>query len=370
MSRINRREALAMALGAGLVQGSAATAFAEASVVPLRAGVRPIPLHYNENPLGPGPKARAAIAAAIDEGWRYVDEHADRLISAIAAAESVPTERIAIGSGSGELLHSLALGWAARGSVICAWPTYGQLMTFAEKVGATVRRVPLDAQLRHDAEALDAAAPTGTGLVYLCNPNNPTGTVLPGPRLRDLCLRLAARSLVVVDEAYLDFVEPGATESMVDLARGGADVVVLRTFSKVHGLAGLRVGYALGRPDTIARLRSLELTSPNLPGIVAATASLGDREFIERSREHIRADRRRVTAACLELGMECSDSQGNFVFVRTGTTATDFRDRMRRLGVEVGRPFPPLTEWSRISLGRPEDNTALIAALRAFKARS
>jgi histidinol-phosphate aminotransferase len=376
MNRFNRRQALALTLGAGLLQARTASAVTEAALaadtphtVPGRSAAKPIPLNYNENPLGPGPRARAALAAAIDEGYRYVDEHADRLIAAIAAAESVPPERIALGSGSGELLHMLALGWASRGTVTCAWPTFGQLMTFAEKVGATVRRVPLDARLRHDVDAIDAASPTGTGLVYLCNPNNPTGTVLPGPRLRDLCLTIAARSLVVVDEAYMDFVEPGATESMVDLARGSADVIVLRTFSKVHGLAGLRIGYAIGRPDTLARLRSFEMTSPNLPGIVAATASLGDGEFIAHSRDSIMADRRRVTTVCRELGMDCSDSHGNFVFVRTGLPATEFRERMRGFGIEVGRPFPPLDDWSRISLGRPEDNTALIAALRKFKAR-
>jgi histidinol-phosphate aminotransferase len=261
----------------------------------------------------------------------------------------------------------LALGWATRGAVTCAWPTFGQLMSFAGEIGATVRRVPLDARLRHDANAIDEASPAGTGLVYLCNPNNPTGTVLPGASMRELCLRLASRTLVVVDEAYMDFVEPGATESMVGLARGDADVVVLRTFSKLHGLAGLRVGYAIGRPDTIARLRSLEMVSPNLPGIVAATASLGDVEFIEHSRSTLMADRRRVTAACRELDMACSDSHGNFVFVRTGLSATEFRDRMRSFGIEVGRPFPPLNDWSRISLGRPEENTALIEALRGFR---
>jgi len=361
MTQIDRRQALALALGAGLMQ--ARTAAAAGAPRPL------LPLNYNENPLGPGPKARAAIAASIGDGWRYADgEPLQRLIADIAAHERVAPERITVGSGSGELLHILALGWAARGSVTCAWPTFGQLMGFAEGLGATVRRVPLDGELRHDAGALDAATPTGTSLVYLCNPNNPTGTVLPGPQLRDLCLTLAARTLVVVDEAYMDLVEPGATESMVDLARGNADVVVLRTFSKVHGLAGLRVGYAIGRPDTIARMRSLELVSPNMPGILAATASLADREFVAASRDSIVADRRRVTAVCRELGMECSDSQGNFVFVRTGLPVTEFRDRIRGFGIEVGRPFPPLTDWCRISLGRPEDNTALIAALRAFKA--
>lgn len=364
MAQIDRRQALALALGVAL-----ASPRARAMPIPAAGGSALIPLHYNENPLGPGPAARAAIVASIGEGWRYADgEHAERLVAAIAAHERVAPERIAIGAGSGELLHILALGWAARGSVTCAWPTYGQLMGYAEKLGATVRRVPLDAGLRHDAAAIDAATPPGTSLVCLCNPNNPTGTVLPGAALRGLCLTLAGRALVVVDEAYMDFVEPGVTESMVDLARGDAAVVVLRTFSKLHGMAGLRVGYAVGRPDIIERMRSLEMTSPNLPGVVAATASLGDREFIARSRDSVMADRRRVSAVCRELGMECSDSQGNFVFVRTGMPATEFRDRMRALGIEVGRPFPPLTDWSRISLGRPEDNTALIAALRAFKA--
>ena len=366
MSVVSRRQALALALGAGAFAATAAHGAAgTVAVAPRVAG--PILLNYNENPLGPGPKARAAIAASIDQGSRYVGVEGDRLIAAIAAHEAVAPERIALGSGSGELLNMLALGWATRGAVTCAWPTFGQLMSFAGEIGATVRRVPLDARLRHDANAIDEASPAGTGLVYLCNPNNPTGTVLPGASMRELCLRLASRTLVVVDEAYMDFVEPGATESMVGLARGDADVVVLRTFSKLHGLAGLRVGYAIGRPDTIARLRSLEMVSPNLPGIAAATASLGDVEFIEHSRATLMADRRRVTAACRELDMACSDSHGNFVFVRTGWSATEFRDRMRNFGIEVGRPFPPLNDWSRISLGRPEENTALIEALRALR---
>jgi histidinol-phosphate aminotransferase len=240
-------------------------------------------------------------------------------------------------------------------------------MAFAEKMGATIRQVSLDSQLRHDADGIDAATTTDTSLVYLCNPNNPTGTVLPAAELEALCLTLAQRTTVVIDEAYMDFVDADATASMAHLVRGGANVVVLRTFSKVHGLAGLRVGYAIGRPDTISRMRSLELVSPNMPGVVAATASLTDREFISRSRASVIADRRRVNAVCQELGMQCSDSYGNFVFVRTGMSATDFRDRMRELGIEVGRPFPPLTDWSRISLGRPEDNLALIAALRTLK---
>jgi len=367
MTSVDRRQALKLALGAGLLPaaglGNASTTTFN-DTTPLRF---PLRLGFNENPWGPGPKAREAVAAAINDGCRYSVDYAMRLIAAIANRENVPGERVCLGSGSGELLHMLALGWGARSTVTCAWPTFAQLMSFAEKQGATIRRVPLDAQLRHDAGAIAAATPAGTGLVYLCNPNNPTGTVLPGLALRELCLELAARTLVVVDEAYMDLVDPGVTESMIDLARGDTKLVVLRTFSKVHGLAGLRVGYAIGRPDLIKKLRALEMVSPNVLGLAAATASLGDAEFISQSREHIIADRRRVTAVCRELGMECSDSQGNFLFVRTGVPITEFRAQMKTRGIDVGRPFEPLTDWCRISLGRTAENTALINALKDFK---
>lgn len=374
MTRFDRREALRLALGAGLLVGASAGTHSLAQDT-LRGASTPgtpsssglIRLALNENPLGPGPKARAAITAAIHDGCRYGGEYSARLIAAIGAREGVTRERIVLGSGSGELLHMLALGWAARGSVTCAWPTFAQLMTFAEKVGATVRRVPLDTLLRHDLPALDAATPAGTGLLYLCNPNNPTGTVVDGATLRAFVRTAAARTLVVVDEAYMDLVEPGATESMLDLARGETNVVVLRTFSKVHGLAGLRVGYAIGRPDTIARLRALQMATPNVLGLAAAAASLEDDAFVSASRRQIITDRRRVTAACAELGMECTDSQGNFVFVRTGLPLAEFRERMKSLGIEVGRPFEPLTTHCRISLGTPDENTALIAALRQVK---
>jgi histidinol-phosphate aminotransferase len=372
MRHLDRRQALALAFGASLLsplssRADAAQAAGKIGAPATDAVSRPIQLGFNENPWGPGPKARAAVAAAIDDGCRYGNEYSTRLIAAIAAREGVAPERIVLGSGSGELLHMLAFGWASRSIVTCAWPTFGQLMTFAEKVAAEVRRVPLDERLQHDLAAIAAAAPSGEGLVYLCNPNNPTGTVIDGPRLREACRALAARTLVVVDEAYMDLIEPGATESMVDLARGDTNVIVLRTFSKVHGLAGLRVGYAIGRPDNIKKLRNLQMATPNVLGLAAAAASLTDEAFIKASREHIVADRRRVSAACRELGMECSESHGNFVFVRTGVPVTEFRARMRSLGIEVGRPFEPLVDWCRISLGRTADNTALIAALRQFK---
>lgn len=324
----------------------------------------PLRLSLNENPWGPGPQARAAIIAATDEACRYPADIQRRLVETIAAKEQVDKGLVALGSGSGELLHMLAFGWCDRGQVVCAWPTFNQLMAFAEKVGSEVRKVPLDAQLAHDLVALAAATTPNTSLLYLCNPNNPTGTVIPGPALRAFCAEMAQRTLVVVDEAYLDLVDEGATESMVDLVRGGANVVVLRTFSKIHGLAGLRVGYAIARPEVAARLRRLQFTTPNVLGLAAATASLGDADYLARTRAALIADRRRITAACDELGLRYAVPQGSFVFLKPGMPADAFRAKMKDKQIEVGRPFEPLLDWSRVSVGTTEETSVFIEALR------
>ncbi|MEY3136296.1 MAG: hypothetical protein RL580_28, partial [Pseudomonadota bacterium] len=236
MTELDRRQALALALGLAALPLRARDAEA-----PLQY---PIRLSFNENPWGPGPKARAAIVESLVDGSRYGAQYSTRLIAAIAKQEAVAVERIILGSGSGELLHMLALLMHSRGRAIsCAWPTFGQLMGFGEQLGVPVRRVPLDAQLRHDLPALAASVSSDTGLVYVCNPNNPTGTVVSGVALLEFCRQMASRALVVVDEAYMDLIEPGATSSMIELARNHSNVIVLRTFSKIHGLAGLRVGY-------------------------------------------------------------------------------------------------------------------------------
>lgn len=324
----------------------------------------PVRLSANENPYGPGPAARAAIASATSEACRYDSGDMQRLIDALAAKEKVDKDRIVLGCGSGELLHVLAFSYCERGQLVCAWPTFGQMMAFAEKVGCEVRKVPLNAELRHDLPALTAATTANTSLIYVCNPNNPTGTVVEGASLREFCARMAAQTLVVVDEAYLDLVDEGATESMVDLVRDGANVVVLRTFSKIHGLAGLRIGYGVARADVAARLRRNQMAFPSIIGMRAAFASLGDSDFLTRTRAALIADRRRVSAACTELGLRYAAPQGNFVFVQVGMPVEEFRKRMRARQVEVGRAFEPLTDWCRITVGTTAETTACIAAMR------
>ncbi len=292
------------------------------------------------------------------------------LTEAIARHEGVERERVVIGSGSGELLQLLALGWCERGEVVCAWPTFSQLMAYAERFGAMIRKLPLDAEMRHDLPALLATTGPNTSLLYLCNPNNPTGTAVPGEALRAACLEAATRTLVVIDEAYLDLADPARTASMLPLVRDDANVVVLRTFSKIHGLAGLRVGYALTRPDIAQRLRRYQTTLPNTLGLAAATASLGDADCLARTRAALLADRARFCAVCDELGLRYAAPEGNFVFVRVGMPVETFAERMRAQQIEVGRPFEPYADWCRISIGTTAETDYLIDALRRVMRRS
>jgi histidinol-phosphate aminotransferase len=355
---LHRRALLAAGIGLAALTQAPTLRAREAGTL------RPLRLSANENPWGPGPAARAALLATTDESCRYGMRQMRELIEAIAAHEGVKPAQIVLGSGSGELLHMLALGWCQDGRVVCAWPTFNQLMSFAEKLGAAVERVPLDADLRHDLEALRRATDTRTSLLYLCNPNNPTGTAVAADAMRATCVDAAARTLVVVDEAYLDLADPAATASMLPLVRDGANVVVLRTFSKIHGLAGLRVGYALAREDIAQKLRRLQMVTPNTLGLAAATASLGDREFLARTRATLLADRARVCALCDELGVRYARPEGNFVFVQVGMPVAQFSALMREQQIEVGRPFEPYNDWCRISIGTTAETDILLEALR------
>jgi histidinol-phosphate aminotransferase len=372
--RFNRRDffsagavvtAAAIGTRVALALPGAAAAAAPETAPPLSVDDSPdlVRLSANENPYGPSPLARAALIAAAGESCRYPLALANRLIDKLAALERVPREQIVLGAGSSELLATLAIGYA-RGAVVCAWPTFEQLPAYAERRGVELRKVPLDAKLRHDLPALAAAVTPDTSLLYVCNPNNPTGTVVAGAPLREFCSRMSRSTLVVVDEAYLDFVEPGATESMVDLVRAGQDVVVLRTFSKLHGLAGLRLGYAVAPVAVARRLRELDPSLvPGAASLHAGYASLDDTEFLRTTRLKIQSDRRRIREACERLGLACADAQGNFLFIRTGVPIVAFRGRLRAQRIEVGRPFAPYDEWCRVTVGTRAETDAFLAAL-------
>ena len=324
-------------------------------------------LCWNENPYGPSPAARRAVAASIAEGCRYPpDEETHALTAAIARHEGTDASHIVIGTGSGELLRALVLVCAREGGeIVAAQPTYLEMPDYAEFFGVKMRFAPVDAQLRHDLPGMRAAVTERTRAVYLCNPNNPTGTAVSATAIRDFVASLPAGVTAIVDEAYLDFADGLDVRSAVDLVDGEHRVVVLRTFSKLHGMAGMRLGYAVTRPAIAQALAAACMTTPNILAVRAGQASLADKNFLAGTRDRIVASRARITRHLTGLGLRYAQPQGNFVFFDTGIPLELFAARMKARDILVGRLFPPFTNWCRITIGMEADVDAFLGALPA-----
>jgi len=230
-------------------------------------GETPLVLCWNENPYGPSPAARLAVSRAIAQGCRYpADAEIQELVEALAGHERIGADCIVTGTGSGELLCALGLLCGRDGGeIIAAAPTYAELPDYARLRGATLKFVPVDAGLRHDLPAMRAAVSERTRAIYICNPNNPTGTVVGASELRAFVAALPERLITIVDEAYMDFTVGADVASVADLVGTSHRVVVLRTFSKIHGMAGLRCGYAIARPDLACFSRRLPPADPGEP---------------------------------------------------------------------------------------------------------
>jgi histidinol-phosphate aminotransferase len=359
---LSRRDLLTAS--ALLLAGPAAALRAAGKEAP--GGGGPLVLCWNENPYGPSPAARAAVSHAIAEGCRYPsDEEIAALGAALAARAGVGAENIVTGTGSGELLRALGLLYGGNGGeIIAAHPTYDELPHYAQQWDATLKFIPVDSELRHDLPAMHAALSQRTRAVYLCNPNNPTGTALPAAQIREFVRSLPPAVVTIVDEAYMEFAAPGATGSVVDLVPGGQRVIVLRTFSKIHGMAGLRCGYAIAPPDLAATLAAARMTSPNLFAVRAARASLADTDFLADCRQRILASRARITTELTRLKRRYAEPQGNFVFFDTGMPLDRFTALMRERNILVGRLFAPYDTWCRITIGTEPEVSAFLRALR------
>lgn len=319
----------------------------------LRDGV--IRLHSNENPNGPVPAAIRAIHAAMHEGAFYPASLEPRVKEALAKANGIPEERILLGSGSGEILRVAVQAFCSPSKhLVTAAPTFETPAQFARQLGVPVREIPLDAQLRIDTGRMLAEV-RGAGLVFLCNPNNPTGHVLDKTTV-DAFVRAALAAdpevVILVDEAYHEFVDDPAYASALPITATEPRVFVSRTFSKIYGLAGLRIGYAFGAPATLSRMQEWRL--PNgigTLGQVAAIAALEDSAQMHREQELNRAARAFTTRWFTDAGYRVVPSQTNFVLVDIRRDARIFAQSCARLEISVGRPFPPLTNHSRISIG-------------------
>jgi histidinol-phosphate aminotransferase len=360
---LTRRSAL---LGAAALLAPLGPEIALARARPAPPPPGTILLNGNENPYGPSPAARQAILASADGAPRYADATIAALANQVAAKEGVPVAQVMVGSGSGELLRMAALlaSTTAPGSALVASkPTYEELPEFAGRLGLQVLWVAPDASHRHDLTAMRAAITPRTSLVYVCNPNNPTGTAVTRDALEAFVRSVPSATTVIVDEAYIDFVAGAGLGTVAGLVQKVPNLIVLRTFSKLHGLAGLRVGYSLASVELAQRYADLSLVWPNNTGMDAAIASYKDSDFLQSTRAAILADRTRVHAAIDARGLPRTDAQGNFVFFDTKMPIQQFRDRMLAQGIKVGRPFEGYPTWSRVSIGRREEIDRFLAAL-------
>ncbi len=369
LRRLTRRDALvgAVALLAPLPPNIVVAA-------PSTPAERPglIRLNSNENPYGPSPAARQAIFASVSEAPRYADETMATLTSQLAAHEDVAVSQIVIGTGSGELLKMaglLAMTTAAGGELVASRPTYEELPEFAGKLGLKVQWVAPDGDHRHDLLAMRGVVTESTRLVYVCNPNNPTGTAVTRDALEAFIRSVPVDCTVIVDEAYMDFVEQPGVATVSRLVKDVSNMIVLRTFSKIHGLAGLRIGYAI-IPVTLApRFAALSLTWPNTTGLSAAIASFNDHRFLKETRAALVGDRARVHASLDRMGLHRTDAQGNFVFFDTGGPLMRFQDRMIAEGIKVGRHFDGYDTWARVAIGLHHEVDRFLASLpRALRA--
>jgi len=338
----------------------------EASATEARRAAGPIRLAFNENPFGMSPKAKDGITTGWWEHSQYDLQSNGALKRAFAKHAGVDPSNVLITQGSSETLSVAALAYGLQGrEVVIPWPTFEGLPSYAETMGATVRKVPLTADLGHDFAAMDTRITNAVGLVFVCNPNNPTSTVSDAQQIRSFVSATQHRALVIVDEAYHDFVDTPGHRSMTDLVLKGENIIVSRTASKIHGLAGLRVGFAIARPDIVERLEERMTGNPNAFGMQAAIASLADTSYQEFVKGRNRDGRALLTSTLTAMGKRVAASQTNFVFFQAGMPNDRFRAAMKEQGFLTGRNFPPYMDWSRVSIGTPEEMKSFVEALPA-----
>lgn len=333
---------------------------------------REIRISSNENPLGPGQHALDAITGKFPEAGRYPfnsTPNESALVGAVAQKFGVKNENVVMGAGSGEILTNAVRAFTSPARpLVTAWPSFENPYNTAEKIGTPIRAIPLDAQLRIDIPKMVAAV-KGAGLVFFCNPNNPTATVHGATAVADFVKEVQQQSpdtVILLDEAYHDYVTDSSYKSGIELAMSTPNVFVARTFSKAYGMAGLRIGYAVGQPAVIKRLARYKMPyNVSVPGIAAGMASLSNQAHIDQERARNTEVRAFTVRAFEQMGFKGTDSQANFIFVDLKRPAKPFRDACAQQGVLVGRDFPPYEKTHcRISIGTMDEMQRAVEVFR------
>ena len=366
-----RRELLK---SSGLIIGAGVLApqlvFAEVSKPTPSAKTEPlIRLSLNENPYGPSPNVAHALQLEFGRLNRYADAPlAGQLTEQIAEYEHIPVEQVVLG----EILDLLGLflggSGGPGGEFLYSTPGYLALIDAAARVGGVGVPVPLNAQYQNDLIALKSKVNPKTRAIYLVNPHNPTGTTNDDEAFKRFLHETSESAVVVVDEAYLEYTTDFNARSAASLVREGANVVVFRTFDKIHGLAGMPIGYVLAPRSLADALRKQGASDAEGLGrlnLVAASAALADPAQVVSTREAIAKERTIWLSVLRELNLPHTDSRANFVFFDAGRPQPTVAAAMREQGVDIGRAHPPYSNWARITIGLPSENLRAQNALRS-----
>ena len=323
-----------------------------------------IRLDSNENPYGPPQKAKDAIVKILTEINRYPITEMDELKLLIANKEGVTPDHIHVGAGSGDILCEAATAFnLAGGRVISAFPTFSLLMNYAELFNATWDKVNLNENLEHDYNAIAGAIKSDTRLIFICNPNNPSGTLVDPNKVKAFCEEVSPRVPVYCDEAYIEFLEPSQQMSMVELVKKGLNVIVSRTFSKIYGLAGIRVGYIIARPDIVKRINAFSHDIPvSHTAIAAAKATYGDESFMKMTRTRNAEARLVLTRYLDQKKISYGNAVANFVFFPAPKDGKLILTKMEEKGFMMRIWDYKEKEWCRVSIGTLNDMTGFVKA--------
>ena len=372
MSVSRRKFAQLLGAGAAAVVVRPTFSFAKPTqsvTTPLAEGGNIVRLSANENPYGPCPKALEAITNSFGLACRYPDEHNNLLIDKLAKLNGVNHDQILLGDGSGEILKLCAETFTGphNGKLVAADPTFEAILNNASANGAEVVKAPLTSSFAHDLPKMLAA--TKGGLIYVCNPNNPTASITPKDELRDFIAKTPRETMILVDEAYFHFADSPDYESVIPLVKEHPNLIVSRTFSKIYGMAGLRCGYCVAQKETIERMRRNQMwDSVNCMALAAATASLDDLDHVPTGQRLNREAKQFTTSELEKMGYKSIPSQANFIMFDCKRSVVPIIKAMKERNVRVGRLFPALPNHMRLTIGKKTEMETFLAAFREVMA--
>jgi histidinol-phosphate aminotransferase len=331
---------------------------------PQKSGDTSIRLSSNENPYGPSPLARKAMADSIIYSNRYNGEQLIRLIDSVAGKNKVSAENILMTAGSTEVLDLMArLAALKKGNIVVPSPTFDYFTETAQNIGLTKITVPLTADKKIDLQAVLSAITPGTNLIYICNPNNPTGTICQRDELVQFVKEASQKAMILLDEAYLDFTEE---QSLSELVLQNRNLVIAKTFSKIYGLAGARAGYAIAHAETIEAICKLQTWSNGSISVVstaAALASLQDEKFVKEVYTRIHQSRKYTIGKMENIGIPCIPSYTNFIYFSLLNHKKDFFEQLKQHNIIGTRIYEEDGKWSRITVGTQAEMEKFIAAI-------